>query len=259
MRRSEPLPRDEAIISGVQAPPSFRDLTLGDFAERLASPDPVPGGGSASAIAAALGASLVAMVATLSQGRPKYADHAALHEAAAPAARRLADELLELADEDARAYAACAFALKLPREAFADKEYRDQQVRETARVAAEVPLRCLEKCRDALTLAETLAGRSNVNAASDLRVAAHPLWHRRPRGDSRARRSRARSAIASGQRSRPTSLRTGIHLASLSSSVAVALRRWSISSGSSRRVPRSGSRALSSTSKATPRRSRRRS
>src|SRR5436309_9990919 len=172
MRRSEPLPRDEAIISGVQAPPSFRDLTLGDFAERLASPDPVPGGGSASAIAAALGASLVAMVATLSQGRPKYADHAALHEAAAPAARRFADELLELADEDARAYAACAFALKLPREAFADKEYRDQQVRETARVAAEVPLRCLENCRDALTLAETLAGRSNVNAASDLRVAA---------------------------------------------------------------------------------------
>src|SRR5439155_3603120 len=172
MRRSEPLPRDEAIISGVQAPPSFRDLTLGDFAERLASPGPVPGGGSVSAVAAALGESLVAMVAMLSQGRTKYADHAALPEAAAPAARRLADELLELADEDARAYAACAFALKLPREAFADKEYRDQQVRETARVAAEVPLRCLEKCRDALTLAETLAGRSNVNAASDLRVAA---------------------------------------------------------------------------------------
>src|SRR5438093_1928382 len=172
MRRSEPLPRDEAIISGVQAPPSFRDLTLGDFAERLASPEPVPGGGSASAIAAALGASLVAMVATLSQGRPKYADHAALHEAAAPAARRLADELLELADDDARAYAACAIALKLPREAFADKEFRDRQVRETARLAAEVPLHCVEKIRQVLVIAETLAGRSNVNAASDLRVAA---------------------------------------------------------------------------------------
>jgi formiminotetrahydrofolate cyclodeaminase len=156
----------------VQAPPSFRDLTLGDFAERLASPEPVPGGGSASAVAAALGASLVAMVATLSQGRPKYAEHAALLEAAAPAARRLAAELLELADEDARAYAACAIALKLPREAFADREYRDQQVRATARVAAEVPLRCVETCREVLALAEALAGRSNVNASSDLRVAA---------------------------------------------------------------------------------------
>src|SRR6185437_741926 len=132
--------------SSVQAPPSFRDLTLAQFAERLASPDPVPGGGSASAVAASLAASLVAMVATLSQGRTKYADHAALHDHAIPVGRRYADEFLVLADEDAEAYAACAIALKLPREAFADKEFR--------------------------VLAEALAGRSNMNASSDLRVAA---------------------------------------------------------------------------------------
>lgn len=152
--------------------PSFRELTLEQFGEKLASSEPVPGGGSASAVAASLAASLVAMVATLSQGRPKYADHAALHEMAIPAAERLTRELLDLADEDAAAYAACAFALKLPREAFADKEYRDEQVRATARVAAEVPLRCVERCREVLVLAEALAGRSNVNASSDLRVAA---------------------------------------------------------------------------------------
>lgn len=151
---------------------SFAELTLAEFGERLASPEPVPGGGSASAVAASLAASLVAMVATLSQGRPKYADHAALYEMAIPAAGRLARELLEVADEDAAAYAACAIALKLPREAFADKELRDRQVRETALVAAEVPLRCVEHCREVLVLAEALAGRSNVNASSDLRVAA---------------------------------------------------------------------------------------
>jgi methenyltetrahydrofolate cyclohydrolase len=156
----------------VQAAPSFRELTLAQFAERLASPDPVPGGGSASAVAAALGASLVAMVATLSQGRTKYAEHDALYEHVAPRARQLADELFALADEDAAAYAACAFALKLPREAFADKEYRDQQIKATAQVAAEVPLRCVETCREVLVLAEALAGRSNVNASSDLRVSA---------------------------------------------------------------------------------------
>jgi len=148
----------------VQASPSFRDLTLAQFGERLASPDPVPGGGSASAVAASLAASLVAMVATLSQGRPKYADHAALHEHAAPVARAYADEFLTLADEDAEAYAACAIALKLPREAFADKELRDQQVRATAKVAAEVPLRVVERCHEVLVLGEALAGRSNVNA-----------------------------------------------------------------------------------------------
>ena len=150
----------------------FRELTLGEFAARLSSPEPVPGGGSASAVSAALAASLVAMVATLSDGRPKYAQHADLYAVALPAARRLSDELFAIADEDARAYAACAFALKLPREAFADKEFRDAQVRATARVAAEVPLRCVERCRDVLVLAEAMAGRSNVNASSDLRVAA---------------------------------------------------------------------------------------
>jgi len=112
------------------------------------------------------------MVATLSQGRAKYADHAALHDHAAPVARRYSDEFLALADEDAAAYAACAIALKLPREAFADKELRDSQIRETAKVAAEVPLRVVEKCHDVLLLAEALAGRSNMNASSDLRVAA---------------------------------------------------------------------------------------
>jgi formiminotetrahydrofolate cyclodeaminase len=155
----------------VQAPPSFRDLTLGQFAERLASAEPVPGGGSASAVAGALGASLVEMVAVLTQGRQKYADHAELSEAAVPAARALSDELLRLADEDAAAYAACAIALKLPRESFTDQELRDRQIRETAQVAAEVPLQCVERCVDALGIAESLAGRSNRNASSDLRVA----------------------------------------------------------------------------------------
>ena len=151
---------------------SFRDLTLAEFNEKLASPDPVPGGGSASAVAASVAASLVAMVASLSLNRPKYAEHNALHEVAAPGGLELAKTLLALADEDAVAYAACSFALKLPREAFEDREHRDQQVRATSKVAAEVPLKVVERCRDLLVYAEALAGRSNMNASSDLRVAA---------------------------------------------------------------------------------------
>jgi len=48
---------------------------------------------------------------------------------------------------------------------------RCRQFAASARVAAEAPLRTLEACRDVVRASEALAGRSNLNAASDLAVA----------------------------------------------------------------------------------------
>jgi methenyltetrahydrofolate cyclohydrolase len=156
----------------VQPPSSFRDLSVAEFVRRLSSAEPVPGGGSASAVAASLGAALVAMVAALSEGRPKYAAHAELHARAGAAGRELAERLVGLADEDAAAYAVFVAAMKLPRETDEEKANRSERMRAAARGAAEAPLHCVEACVEVAALAEALAGRSNVNASSDVNVAA---------------------------------------------------------------------------------------
>jgi formiminotetrahydrofolate cyclodeaminase len=151
--------------------PRFGSLTLDGFLELLGSASPSPGGGAASAVAASCGAALVAMVAALSADRPKYAAYAASHVRHGAAGRELAARLLTLADEDAAAYAAFAAALKLPRETDEEKAARASAIRASARVAADVPLRTVEACRDVVVASEALAGRSNLNAASDLAVA----------------------------------------------------------------------------------------
>ena len=147
-------------------------LTIDQFSTRLASGDPVPGGGSASAIVASFAASLLGMVANLSADRPKYAQFAATHEQARTVAERARLRLLQLADDDAAAYGRYSAALKMPRDTDDEQAQRGQALKSSAREASEVPLAVVRECAILLDQFERMAGRSNLNAASDLEVGA---------------------------------------------------------------------------------------
>lgn len=148
------------------------DLTLAEFLERLASNEAVPGGGSASAVAASLAASLLAMVARLSLDRPKYEAYAKTNNRALAAGERARRRLLELADEDARAYAGFAAARRLPRETPTEERARAAATTAAAREATDAPMAVVRECSLLLEEISNAVGRSNLNAASDLEVAA---------------------------------------------------------------------------------------
>jgi formiminotetrahydrofolate cyclodeaminase len=149
----------------------FRDQSVDQFISVLASGDPTPGGGAAAAIAGALGGALVAMVASLSEGRPKYAEHEPLLVEAKASGEELADRLLALADEDAAAFDGFGIAMKLPRDSDAEKEARTRALQAAARAATEAPFKTVQACLEVAVMAEAMAGRSNKNASSDLEVA----------------------------------------------------------------------------------------
>ncbi len=149
----------------------FRDLTVDQFISLLASAEPVPGGGSAAAVAGSLGGALVAMVASLSAGRPKFAEHERLLTEARAAGLLLADRFLTLADEDAAAFAGFGVAMKMPRDTEDEKAARAKALQAAARAATEAPYRTVEACLQLALEAESMAGRSNKNASSDLEVA----------------------------------------------------------------------------------------
>jgi formiminotetrahydrofolate cyclodeaminase len=153
-------------------PGSYADFTLARFTEALASPEPVPGGGSAAAVAGSIAASLTVMVASLSVDRPKYAAYAATHARALRAGEETRQRLLELADEDARAFSVYAAAMKLPRESDEERQERTHAMDAAARGASSVPLEVVRQLRMLVEHVESLAGRSNLNASSDLDVAA---------------------------------------------------------------------------------------
>ena len=151
--------------------PRFADLSISSFVDALASSQPTPGGGTASAVAAAMGVSLLMMVAGLAKTRGN-SDHerAALGEARA-ALTGVRDRLLTLADLDTEAYNQVLAAMRLPKSTDEEKAQRKRAIQQGTRAATEAPLDILRTVVEAAAHAKHVAQFGNPSAASDVRVA----------------------------------------------------------------------------------------
>jgi len=143
-----------------------------DFLDRLASSAPEPGGGSASALAAAIGAALVSMVANLTTGKEKYADVQDRIEDLVGRSEAVRAALQDLVQKDTEVYGVLAGAFKMPRETDEEKEKRNDAIQAACKEATMVPYAIAEQCLTVAELSEVAADIGNVNAVSDAGVAA---------------------------------------------------------------------------------------
>jgi len=146
---------------------SFSEMTLNELLERFGSSSPTPGGGSAAALAASMGASLVAMAARLTAGKKRFADRKKEMEAAAGKASGLASELERLVTEDGRAYDGVMQAFRLPKETDEQKAERSKAIQEATKRAAEVPLETMRKAVECMETGVAVAARCNPNCVTD--------------------------------------------------------------------------------------------
>ena len=149
----------------------FSGMTVGELLAALASPTPTPGGGTAAAIAGAMGTSLLVMVAGLAKSRNNTDDEKAALAGARAAIEPITARLTELADADAASFDAVMAAYRLPKNSDEDKQARTAAIQSALRGATEVPLDTLRACAAALDHSRTVAKHGNASADSDTGVA----------------------------------------------------------------------------------------
>ena len=146
------------------------DKSLSTVLEEFRSSNPTPGGGSAAALAGALGASLLAMVASLP--RPRAAGDPEIQHLRDAGQRcvTLSKDLELLVDRDSEAYDLVVNAYRLPKSTDDEKAVRTDRIQAALKAAIDTPMDVMRACARALSEANTIGLLGNANASSDVQV-----------------------------------------------------------------------------------------
>ena len=148
----------------------FTEKKCEEFIEILASKSPVPGGGGASALVAAIGVALGNMVGSLTVGKKKYVEVEEEIVELKTKSNRLQKELLELVELDATVFEPLSKAYGLPKETEEEKQQKSVIMEEALKKASSVPLEIMRKCCEAILIQAEFAAKGSAIALSDAGV-----------------------------------------------------------------------------------------
>lgn len=143
------------------------DLSVKNFLAEAAGQEPVPGGGSISALNGAIAAALTEMVANLTIGKKKYADAEEEMKTIAQEVAAIQRELVLDVDRDSDAYKLVFAAFQLPKETDEEKAHRSNEIQAATKIAANVPMEVARRTYALLPHIEAVAERGNQNAITD--------------------------------------------------------------------------------------------
>ncbi|MCY3411044.1 MAG: glutamate formimidoyltransferase [Candidatus Heimdallarchaeota archaeon] len=164
----EPFDPKKKIIELMIEDEKLVDLTVDRFVEELASDSPAPGGGSVSALGAALAGGLATMVSNLTIGKKKYEaveeEMIAIHAKA----QEIYEQLIDKVDEDTEAFNQVMAAFGTPK----DNPERSSMIQSAMVYAATVPMEVSDLAFTLFDILAALAERGNSNAITDVGVGA---------------------------------------------------------------------------------------
>jgi len=145
------------------------DQSLREVMEQLGKAEPTPGGGSVSAIVAALGAAMTSMTAHFSQGEG-YEDVQVEVEQALQDMAKIRSACEHLMDEDMESFGQYIEALRLPHRTEKEQHERKETLQTMKIQSIDIPLQLMECCLYGLYSALPLIEICNRTVLSDVGI-----------------------------------------------------------------------------------------
>ena len=151
---------------------SLVKMTLSDFAFETASESPAPGGGSISAYCGAIGVALGTMVANLSAHKRGWDDRWEEFSEYAEKGIKYQNELLNLVDEDTKAFNKIMDAFRLPNKTEIEKKNRNKEIQSATKNAILTPYNVMQTSYKSMEIMKAMVMIGNPNSVTDVAVGA---------------------------------------------------------------------------------------